>query len=350
MLYTGINSGDNLQTSLQKIDAKFQDASIGYIFNNGLVQSTPGAAVQLGGNLLQDTIINNNGYLFSLTEKISSPKFIVPLGTSSQFLKADGSLDNTAYGIGNVTNVSVTTGYGINATITNPTTTPIINITNTAPDQTVVINGGPGILVTGSYPEFTIYNALIPPSTIGSLTVSLPLLSTGGNNPNLSIQQSTSSTDGYLSSTDWTTFNNKPTTLSALTDVNITSPSNTQILQYNGTQWINVSPTVYSLPIASSSILGGVKIGGSISIATDGTISVSTNYQAPLVSGTNIHTINSLSLLGAGDISLSTLLSVSNYYIPTTTDQSTWNAKQNQLSGNGYLKLSGTTYTSISKS
>ena len=43
--------------------------------------------------------------------------------------------------------------------------------------------------------------------------------------------------------------------------------------------------TAYSLPIASSSVLGGVKIGSGISIAVDGTISVSTNYQAPL-SGT----------------------------------------------------------------
>ena len=37
---------------------------------------------------------------------------------------------------------------------------------------------------------------------------------------------------------------------------------------------------------------------------SDGTISVSTNYQAPLVSGTNIKTINSNSLLGSGDISI----------------------------------------------
>ena len=44
----------------------------------------------------------------------------------------------------------------------------------------------------------------------------------------------------------------------------------------------------YSLPIASSSVLGGVKVnGGGVSIAGDGTISVSTNYQAPL-SGTGI--------------------------------------------------------------
>jgi len=517
LLYTGINSGDNLQTSLQKIDAKFQDASIGYIFNNGLVQSTPGAAVQLGGTLIQDTIVDNNGYNLHFTESLSSPKFIVPSGTSSQFLKADGSLDNTTYGIGNVTNVSVTTGYGINATISNPTTTPSLHIENTAPDQTVVINGGPGILVTGSYPVFNLYNDVYT-SAIQSITVDAPLFSTGGNNPTISIEKASSTTDGYLSKEDWNTFNNKNFSLIGITntDANLVSQNwainkdgsvafdnklfssdgsgnviatsysanpigNTNALSYangysingypanigisadsgsfgnssdtdrNLINWIvspqyaygayyqtyeygqqsqvywRIDPTQvtgttwdtsgtsrtawsigssglslesvgftnasiashngsvffdagnitsdgggnitansfiklggtssqylmadgsvttgssYILPIASSSILGGVKIGSGVSIATDGTITVSTNYQAPLVSGTNIKTINSNNILGSGDISLANILGVSNYYIPTTTDETNWNNKQNALSGTGFVKISGTT-------
>jgi hypothetical protein len=43
----------------------------------------------------------------------------------------------------------------------------------------------------------------------------------------------------------------------------------------------------YSLPISTASVLGGVKIGSGVSVAVDGTISVSTNYQAPL-SGSGI--------------------------------------------------------------
>lgn len=38
----------------------------------------------------------------------------------------------------------------------------------------------------------------------------------------------------------------------------------------------------YSLPISTASVLGGVKIGSGVSVTLDGTISVSTNYQAPL--------------------------------------------------------------------
>ncbi len=44
---------------------------------------------------------------------------------------------------------------------------------------------------------------------IGSISVSAPIVSTGGTTPALSITQATTSTNGYLSSTDWNTFNNK---------------------------------------------------------------------------------------------------------------------------------------------
>ncbi|MBV5313827.1 MAG: hypothetical protein JZU47_11060, partial [Prolixibacteraceae bacterium] len=56
----------------------------------------------------------------------------------------------------------------------------------------------------------------------------------------------------------------------------------------------------YTLPVATTTILGGVKQGSGTTIAVDGTISVSTNYQAPLsgtgfvkISGTTISYDNS---------------------------------------------------------
>ena len=44
---------------------------------------------------------------------------------------------------------------------------------------------------------------------VSSVSATTPLFSTGGANPDISIQQSSSSLDGYLSSTDWLTFNSK---------------------------------------------------------------------------------------------------------------------------------------------
>ena len=83
----------------------------------------------------------------------------------------------------------------------------------------------------------------------------------------------------------------------------------------------------YSLPIASSTVLGGVKAGTNISIDADGVISandtsidwseitskpttlsgygITDSIQSTLVSGTNIKTINGTSVLGSGDITIS---------------------------------------------
>lgn len=77
-------------------------------------------------------------------------------------------------------------------------------------------------------------------------------------------------------------------------------------------------PSIYTLPIASSSVLGGVKIGSGVSIAGDGTISVSTNYQAPLsgtgfikISGTTITYDNSSYYLSSNPSSFISLLNLS---------------------------------------
>lgn len=57
----------------------------------------------------------------------------------------------------------------------------------------------------------------ISPTTgsVVSVSATAPLASTGGSNPTISITQATSSTDGYLSSSDWVTFNNKQQATSA---------------------------------------------------------------------------------------------------------------------------------------
>jgi len=67
-----------------------------------------------------------------------------------------GNVTLSGLGLGTVTLVSVTPGIGISASVANETTTPNITITNTAPDQVVILNEGTGIDITGTYPEFTI--------------------------------------------------------------------------------------------------------------------------------------------------------------------------------------------------
>jgi hypothetical protein len=60
--------------------------------------------------------------------------------------------------LGTVTSVAATAGTGISVTGSPITTSGTLNITNTAPDQTVVLTAGTGISTSGTYPNFTITN------------------------------------------------------------------------------------------------------------------------------------------------------------------------------------------------
>jgi hypothetical protein len=102
---------------------------------------------------------------------LTANSFIKIGGTSSQFLKADGSVDSTTY-------------------------VPV--------GRTITING-----TTQDLSADRTFNV----GTVTSVTASSPLFSSGGTTPNITIQQASGSQNGFLSSTDWTTFNNKQNAL-----------------------------------------------------------------------------------------------------------------------------------------
>lgn len=125
------------------------------------------------------------------------------------------SISESATGVLTVTNsapdqtVVLNAGTGISTSGTYPNFT----VTNTAPDQVVAISAGTGISVSGTYPNFTVTNT--DPSSGGTVTNvsgTAPIsVANGTTTPAVSISQATTSTDGYLSSTDWNTFNGKAT-------------------------------------------------------------------------------------------------------------------------------------------
>ena len=466
LVYTGVLTNDNLQTVIQKIDNKFRNASVGYIFNNGIIQPASGGPVQLGGSLLQDTTITSSGFTLTITETINAGKFATIEGTSSQFVKGDGSLDNTSYqpsgnyitaltgdgsasgpgfsvftldnvsqiyagqwgtstqvpritldtkgritsvsnvtiavpssvisiigdvfgngntgsattltlqnvngtpltsltipkiivnskglitsavaatsndifsiidapsdgtlygrkngtwsavvaGIGTVTSVGFNAGTGISLGGTNPiTTSGTVTITNSAPDKVVVLNNGTGISTSGTYPNFTITNTLPDQTvtltngtgitvtgsypnftisatgsgTVTAVTASSPLASSGGTTPNITIQQSSGSQNGYLSSTDWTTFNNKQSAITLTTTGTsgaATFISNTlNIPQYTD----QYAGTVTSVQLSAGT---GISLSGTNPITSSGTITVTNSAPDQVVAltgGTGIST------------------------------------------------------------
>jgi hypothetical protein len=130
--------------------------------------------------------------------------------------------------VGTVTSVQLAAGTGISLAGTNPiTSSGTITVTNSAPDQTVVLNAGSGIGVTGTYPNFTISNT--DPTTGVTLTSAggTETLVNDGTGPALATKGITAGTGISLSSTatDLTVTNAAPdqvVTLTAGTNIGIT--------------------------------------------------------------------------------------------------------------------------------
>jgi hypothetical protein len=90
------------------------------------------------GNVSISNFPSNGGFKLDVNGtgrfigNLTAASFIRSGGTSSQFLKADGSVDSTAYGTGSVTSVAAltlgTSGTDLSSTVANGTTTPVITL------------------------------------------------------------------------------------------------------------------------------------------------------------------------------------------------------------------------------
>jgi len=150
------------------------------------------------------------------------------------------------YGTGTVTSVSVVSANGFAGTVATATTTPAITLTTSIS----------GVLYGNG-------------TAIAAATISAPLAYSAGT---LSITQSSGSTNGFLSSTDWNTFNNKGS--GTVTAVSVVSANG-----FAGTSSGGATPAL-TLTTTITGLLKGN--GTAISAATSGT-----DY-APATSGTSI--------------------------------------------------------------
>jgi hypothetical protein len=104
-------------------------------------------------------------------------------------------------GVGSVTSVSATGGTGISVTGSPITSSGTLNITNTAPDQTVVLTAGTGISTSGIYPSFTITNSA-PDQTVA--ITSGTGISVTGTYPNFTVTNTSPSSGGTVTSVSGT--------------------------------------------------------------------------------------------------------------------------------------------------
>ncbi|CAB5194726.1 Intramolecular chaperone auto-processing domain containing protein [uncultured Caudovirales phage] len=117
------------------------------------------------------------------------------------------------------------------ANLGTPSAINLANATNVPMDEAsgvlAVANGGTGtatpalvqgtnVTITGTWPNQTINSTYS--GAVTSVTGTAPVVSSGGTTPAISMAAATGSVSGYLTSTDWTTFNSKQPAGSYLTN------------------------------------------------------------------------------------------------------------------------------------
>jgi hypothetical protein len=120
------------------------------VANTGVTSAVAGTGISVSGSTGAVTVTNTAP---DQTVVLTGAGTTVVTGTYPNFTIT--STDSTT---GTVTSVAATAGTGISVTGSPITTSGTLNITNTAPDQTVVLTAGTGISTSGTYPNFTITN------------------------------------------------------------------------------------------------------------------------------------------------------------------------------------------------
>jgi predicted heme/steroid binding protein len=101
-----------------------------------------------------------------------------------------------------------------------------------------------------------LYDSLIGLGGVSAVTATSPVSSSGGSTPDISISQSGVSTSGYLSTTDWNTFNNKQDSGSYITSLTGEATA--------------TGPGAASVTLGNSAVIGKVLTG--LSTSTGGSI------------------------------------------------------------------------------
>ena len=231
-------------------------------FNGSNSNIASGATVS--GSYLQNILQNKSGTANASTNYVLSND----LGTDSTYYGEFGmnssvyssgtpadffSLNNGVYFSGHDGDVTVGSGNGyktyfawgtsgqsahvINASGAIGLNTSITGSTNFGTNGQVLTSAGSGATPTWTTPTT---------GTVTSVTGTSPVVSSGGNTPAISMPAATTSVSGYLTSTDWNTFNGKQAAGTYVNSVSATAP----ITSSGG-----VTPTI-AIPAATTSVNG----------------------------------------------------------------------------------------------
>lgn len=130
---TGINTNDDLQTVIEKLNTAIAAGGGGSVWGS-----------------ITGTITDQTDLITYLSTNYTPVSRTLTINGTALDLSA-----NRSWSVGVVTSISAGTGISVGGTAAIPV------ITNTAPDQTVVLTEGTGIDITGTYPNFTIASTVV---------------------------------------------------------------------------------------------------------------------------------------------------------------------------------------------
>jgi Chaperone of endosialidase len=194
-------------------------------WNGNVVAINRGGTGSSTQNFVDLTTTQTIGGAKTFSSSLTASSLIKTGGTSSQFLKADGSVDSSSYII--LASLSATSPLSYN----NTTGAFSIQVANTSQS---------GYLSSTDWNTFN--------SKQSTLTFTSPLVNTSGT---VTIPAATSSVNGYLTSTDWATFNGKQAALSGTGIVKSTAGT-ISYLTDNSTNW----NTAYNRSLTSAAVTG----------------------------------------------------------------------------------------------
>ena len=227
-------------TAWQKIDNTDAVTSVnGYTGTVVLTQSDITGTVAVANGGTGQTSYTNGQILIGNTTGNTLTKTTLTAGTGITVTNSTGSITIENSTLGTVTSVAAltlgTTGTDLSSIVANSTTTPVITLQVPTASAT-----NRGALSSTDWSTFNNKGS----GTVTSVTGTAPVASSGGTTPAISMAAATTSVDGYLTSTDWTTFNNKGS--GTVTSVTGTSP----VVSSGG-----VTPAI-SMQVATTSVDG----------------------------------------------------------------------------------------------
>jgi hypothetical protein len=208
-----------------------------------------------------------------------------------------GTMDNMTIG---ATTPKAITGTTITATTFSGSGASLTSIPNSALVNSAITINGTSTSLGGS----------ISVGTVTSVTGTAPVVSSGGNTPAISMAAANTTTNGYLTSTDWNTFNGKSNTNGTVTSVAALTLGTT------GTDLSSTVATGTTTPVITLQVpTASATNRGALSAADWTTFNNKTSNTGTVTSVGGTGTVNGLTLTGtvttSGNLTLGGTLDLS---------------------------------------